>query len=87
MASGANYVATITGSDTAPTEFPPVSCGAASLAGTLTLAGSGGTISTDYEIISAGSVSGKFSGINITGSFGNDLPTLNLRVLYKFNLA
>ena len=75
MASGANYVATITGSDTTDRSLTSVS-GAASLAGTLTLAGSGGTISTDYEIISAGSVSGKFSGINITGSFGNDLPTL-----------
>ncbi len=75
MASGANYVATITGSDTTDRSLTSVS-GAASLAGTLTLAGSGGAISTDYEIISAGSVSGKFSGINITGSFGNDLPTL-----------
>ena len=75
IASGANYVATVTGSDTTDRSLTSVS-GAASLAGTLTLAGSGGAISTDYEIISAGSVAGKFSGINITGSFGNDLPTL-----------
>ncbi len=87
MATGANYVATITGSNDADTSLTSVT-GKASLAGTLTLAGTGGSTSATYEILSAtGVISGTFSGINITGSFGNDLPTLNYGVSTEVQLT
>jgi autotransporter-associated beta strand protein len=77
MNSGANYVATITGSAANDTSLTSVTGGAA-LAGTLTLAGSGGSTSQTYVILSAGSLGGTtFSGVNVTGNFGNDLPSVS----------
>jgi len=73
LSSASNYVTTINGSNYTTTSVG----GLATLAGTITISGSANTAISDYIVLSAGSLSGTFSNINVTGNFGNNLPTIS----------
>jgi len=72
--SGATYAVTLNGLANSATNVT----GTADLltGATLTVGGTASSTSTTYTLLSAGTLSGTFSGLNITGNFGNDLPTV-----------
>jgi len=75
LSSGANYAVTISGASNSET----IVSGDAALAGTITIAGTAS--SGTYTVLSAADLNTTtFSAVNITGSFGNSLPTVSYNV-------